>query len=87
VEQKLKNTYLNVYNKIGLTVFINTNERGHNDGVSLGKVVLRYGHVGHRNEVARYIVTPKHVTITKVMDFVQTMPGVKKQRSFKCRSN
>lgn len=43
------------------------------------KVVLRYGHVGNRNEiaVARYIVTPMDVTIVKVHDFVQTMPGVK----------
>mgnify|MGYP001268906088 CR=1 FL=1 len=43
------------------------------------KVVLRYGHVGHRNEVvvARYIVTPDTYTIVDVNNFVQTMPGVK----------
>lgn len=43
------------------------------------KVVLRYGHVGHSNEVAvaRYLVTPSYVSTVKVYDFVQTMPGVK----------
>lgn len=43
------------------------------------KVVLRYGHVGKRNEisVARYLVTEEHYTPVVVMDQAANMPGVK----------
>lgn len=43
------------------------------------KVVLRYGHVGKRNEisVARYLVTQSFYTPILVMDQAANMPGVK----------
>ena len=43
------------------------------------KVVLRYGHVGKRNEisVARYLVTEEDHTPIVVMDQAADMPGVK----------
>lgn len=43
------------------------------------KVVLRYGHVGKRNEVsvARYLLTESHYTPVLVMDQAAHMPGVK----------
>lgn len=43
------------------------------------KVVLRYGHVGHRNEVsiARYLVFPLGATIQNVIAAVKKMPGTK----------
>jgi hypothetical protein len=43
------------------------------------KVVLRYGHVGKRNEisVARYLVTESFYTPVLVMDQAADMPGVK----------
>lgn len=48
------------------------------------KVVLNYGHVGYKNEVAvaRYLVTPDTYTIVDVNDFVQSMPGVKNRAVF-----
>lgn len=43
------------------------------------RVVLRYGHVGKRNEisVARYLVTEAECTPVVVMDQAADMPGVK----------
>lgn len=46
---------------------------------SYWKVVLRYGHVGHRNEVcvARYLTFEGEVTLLDVYDSAKNMPGVK----------
>lgn len=46
---------------------------------SYWKVVLRYGHVGHRNEVcvARYLAFEEEVTLLDVYDSAKNMPGVK----------
>ncbi|WP_046176330.1 hypothetical protein [Domibacillus indicus] len=43
------------------------------------KVVLRYGHVGKRNEVsvARYLVTEESCTPVFIMEQAADMPGVK----------
>lgn len=43
------------------------------------KVVLRYGHVGKRNEVsvARFLVTEASHNPISVMDLTAEMPGVK----------
>ena len=43
------------------------------------KVVVRYGHVGKRNEVsvARFLVTPEDMTAIDVMKIVEEMPGTK----------
>jgi hypothetical protein len=43
------------------------------------KVVLRYGHVGRRNEVsvARFLVTEACYNTIMVMDIAREMPGVK----------
>lgn len=43
------------------------------------KVVIRYGHVGKRNEisVARHLVTAINTTTIDVMNLVETMPGTK----------
>lgn len=43
------------------------------------KVVLRYGHVGKRNEVsvARFLVTEASCNVIMVMDLAAGMPGVK----------
>lgn len=43
------------------------------------KVVIRYGHVGKRNEVsiARHLVTPSTTTTIDVMNLVENMPGTK----------
>lgn len=43
------------------------------------KVVIRYGHVGKRNEisVARHLVTARNTTTIDVMNLVDTMPGTK----------
>lgn len=43
------------------------------------KVVVRYGHVGKRNEVsvARYLRTEEHCSVIDVMILVSEMPGVK----------
>jgi hypothetical protein len=43
------------------------------------KVVLRYGHVGKRNEVsvARFLVTEASYNPIAVMDLTAEMPGVK----------
>ena len=43
------------------------------------KVVIRYGHVGLRNEVsvARYLEFPLDATISDVMNEVKNMPGTK----------
>lgn len=49
---------------------------------SYWKVVLRYGHVGHRNEVcvARYLAFDEGVTLLDVCESAQAMPGVKGAR-------
>ena len=49
---------------------------------SYWKVVLRYGHVGHRNEVcvARYLAFDERVTLLDVYDSAKNMPGVKSAR-------
>lgn len=49
---------------------------------SYWKVVLRYGHVGHRNEVcvARYLAFDEGVTLLDVYDSAKNMPGVKSAR-------
>ena len=46
---------------------------------SYWKVVLRYGHVGKRNEVyvARYLVFNEQVSLLDVCEFAKEMPGVK----------
>lgn len=56
-------------------------------GLTYWKVVLRYGYVGHRKEVAvaRYLVTPATYTIIDVNDFLQTMPGVKNRCMYSIR--
>lgn len=43
------------------------------------KVVLRYGHVGKRNEVsvARFLITEASYNPIAVMDIASEMPGVK----------
>ena len=43
------------------------------------KVVIKYGHVGRRNEVsvARYMVFPSNATIIDVMEELKQMPGTK----------
>ena len=43
------------------------------------KVVLRYGHVGKRNDVsvARFLVTEASFNSIMVMDLASEMPGVK----------
>lgn len=43
------------------------------------KVVIRYGHVGRKNEVsvARFLVTEAFYNPVMVMDLASTMPGVK----------
>ena len=43
------------------------------------KAVIRYGHVGYRNEVsvARYLVFDSESNITDVMTEVNNMPGTK----------
>lgn len=45
------------------------------------RVVLRYGHVGKRNEVsvARFLVTPAHYNSVMVMELAAEMPGVKQR--------
>ncbi|WP_142828594.1 hypothetical protein [Planococcus soli] len=45
------------------------------------KVVLRYGHVGHRREVrvARHIAAPSHFSSVDVMDLIKEMPGTKRR--------
>lgn len=49
---------------------------------SYWKVVLRYGHVGCRNEVfvARYLGFNEEVTLLDVYDIAKEMPGVKGAR-------
>jgi hypothetical protein len=49
---------------------------------SYWKVVLRYGHVGHGNEVcvARYLAFDEGITLLEVYDFAKNMPGVKSTR-------
>lgn len=49
---------------------------------SYWKVVLRYGHVGCRNEVfvARYLGFNEEVTLLDVYDIAKNMPGVKSAR-------
>lgn len=49
---------------------------------SYWKVVLRYGHVGDRNEVyvARYLAFEEGVTLLDVYDSAKNMPGVKSAR-------
>lgn len=46
---------------------------------SYWKVVLRYGHVGHRNEIciARYLVFDQALSLLEVCEFARQMPGVK----------
>lgn len=46
---------------------------------SYWKVVLRYGHVGKRNEVyvARYLAFNEQVSLLDVCEFAKEMPGVK----------
>lgn len=46
---------------------------------SYWKVVLRYGHVGHGNEVcvARYLAFDEGITLLDVYDSAKNMPGVK----------
>jgi len=43
------------------------------------KAVVRYGHVGQRNEVsvARYLVMPGDATTIDVMSLIEEMPGTK----------
>lgn len=43
------------------------------------KAVVRYGHVGKRNEVsvARYLVMPGDATTIDVMSLIEKMPGTK----------
>lgn len=43
------------------------------------KVVVRYGHVGKRNEisVARHLVTGSNATPIDLMNLVEEMPGTK----------
>ena len=50
-------------------------------GWNYWKVVLRYGHVGHRREVsvARHIATPSHFSLIDVMDLIEEMPGTKRR--------
>jgi len=47
--------------------------------IAFWDIVLCYDHVSYNNEAVatRYIVITKNISITKVMDFVQTMLGVK----------
>ena len=49
---------------------------------SYWKVILRYGHVGHRNsvEVARYLAFNEGITLPDVCSFASQMPGVKNSR-------
>lgn len=49
---------------------------------SYWKVVLRYGHVGDRNEVyvARYLAFGEGITLLDVYDSAKNMPGVKYAR-------
>lgn len=44
------------------------------------KVVIRYGHVGIRNEIsiARHLVFESSKGISDILDFVEEMPGTKK---------
>lgn len=46
---------------------------------SYWKVVLRYGHVGQRNEifVARYLTFNEEVSLLEVCESAKKMPGVK----------
>ena len=46
---------------------------------SYWKAVIRYGHVGMRNEVsaARYLVMPGDATTIDVMSLIEEMPGPK----------
>ncbi|WP_017380567.1 hypothetical protein [Paenisporosarcina sp. TG-14] len=46
---------------------------------SYWKVILKYGHVGIRNEVsvARHLTMPVEYTLLEVMHKAQNMPGVK----------
>lgn len=46
---------------------------------SYWKVVLHYGHVGHKREVsvARYLSMPDHVSLLDVLEVAEQMPGVK----------
>ena len=46
---------------------------------SYWKVVLRYGHVGQKNEVfvARYLAFNKEVSLLDVCETAKEMPGVK----------
>lgn len=46
---------------------------------SYWKVVLRYGHVGQRNEVfvARYLAFNEEVSLLDVCEIAKEMPGVK----------
>lgn len=50
---------------------------------SYWKVVLRYGHVGDKNEVyvARYLAFDENPTLIDVCDIAKKMPGVKRTRS------
>lgn len=43
------------------------------------KVVVRYGHVGKRNEisVARHLITASNATPIDIMNLVEEMPGTK----------
>lgn len=52
---------------------------------SYWKVVLPYGHVGHRNEiyVARYLAFNEEISLIDVCDFAKKMPGVKHSKSVK----
>ena len=49
---------------------------------SYWKVVLRYGHVGHGNEVcvARYLAFDEGSTLLDVYNSAKNMPGVKSAR-------
>lgn len=44
------------------------------------KVIIRYGHVGRRNEIsiARHLVFESSKGISEIIDFVAEMPGTKK---------
>jgi len=48
-------------------------------GVMYWKAVIRYGHVGKRNEisVARYLEFPKGTQIYEVIQVINSMPGTK----------
>lgn len=53
-------------------------------GFHYWKVIVRYGHVGLRNEVsvARHLVFESSKGILDIMNFVEEMPGTKKNPIF-----